>query len=268
MIPIRTSRIAHETKQAPDLATALEIFEAGADRTYSVGWIDCLASGADLGRSAIIFGEHATPDDLDSKARIDAFARAKSRTRRVPFDFPGFALNRTSVSLFNKLYYRMQAPSRRVVDLDPYFYPLDAVMDWNRIYGRRGFVQYQCVLPTEAARVGLTELLSKISKLGEPSFLAVLKKLGPASFGYLSFPFEGYTLALDFPAKPETFRLLDSLDQIVLEARGRIYLAKDARMRPDVLRAGYPKLETFKEVRRRYGVDRHFRSALSDRLEI
>ena len=252
----------------PDLATAIDLFEAGAARSYSVAWIDCLASGADLGRSVIIFGEHATPAELDPGQRATPFARPAPRRKRVPVDFPTVALNRLSVSLFNKAYYRLQTPGRKVVDIDPYFYPLDAVQDWNRIYGRHGFVQYQCVLPLATSRDGLTALLTEIARVGQASFLTVLKRLGRESFGYLSFPQEGYTLALDFPANADTFALLARLDRIVIEAGGRLYLAKDARMSAPMLRSGYPRLERFNAVRRRYGLDGRFRSALSDRLEI
>jgi FAD/FMN-containing dehydrogenase len=268
LIPVRSSKILQETVRAPDLAAAIDIFEAGAARTYSVAWIDCLASGANLGRSVIIFGEHAAPQDLDPAEQATPFARPSPRGKRVPVDFPTVALNRLSVSLFNQVYYRLQKPGRKVVDIDPYFYPLDAIQDWNRIYGRHGFLQYQCVLPLETSRDGLTALLTEIARVGQASFLAVLKRLGRESFGYLSFPREGYTLALDFPANPETFALLDRLDRIVTEAGGRLYLAKDARMRAPMLRSGYPRLEQFNAVRQRYGLDGRFRSALSDRLEI
>jgi hypothetical protein len=129
-------------------------------------------------------------------------------------------------------------------------------------------VQYQCVLPLDASRHGLTELLRSIAQNGNASFLTVLKRLGRASFGHLSFPMEGYTLALDFPAKPETFRLLERLDAIVEDHGGRLYLTKDARTSPRMIEATYPKLATFREVRRRYGLDQRFCSAQSARLEL
>ncbi|GGH17341.1 oxidoreductase [Alsobacter metallidurans] len=266
MIPVRSARIMQETQRAPNLAAAMDLFEAGSERTYSVAWIDCLATGAELGRSAVIFGDHASPDDFDSDARSAPFSRRTPNKRRIPLDFPGFALNRASVSAFNKLYYKRQAPGRRLVDLEPYFYPLDAIQDWNRIYGQRGFVQYQCVLPLATSRDGLAALLTEIARAGDPSFLAVLKRLGRESFGLLSFPLEGYTLALDFPATDRTFGLLDRLDDITLEAGGRLYLTKDARMRRAMLEASYPRLDRFRAVREQYGFTTRFRSALSDRL--
>jgi hypothetical protein len=245
LIHIETSRIDQTIIQAPNLDRAMEVFEGSQQSTYSVAWIDCLASGAALGRSAVILGEHATLDSLSTRDRSTPFGRAKRSTRRVPIDFPAFVLNRRSVGLFNRMYYRTQRPGRTTVDFDPYFYPLDALRDWNRIYGRKGFVQYQCALPLSASRAGLEQLLTQIARSGAGSFLAVLKRLGCQSFGYLSFPMEGYTLALDFPAKPETFRLLNNLDDIVAAHGGRLYLTKDARASARVIAAGYPQLQAF-----------------------
>jgi FAD/FMN-containing dehydrogenase len=268
LIPIATSRIVQTTIRAPDLASAMALFEEYGDASYSVAWIDCFASGAKLGRSVVITGEHATADDLDSSERARPYARRPKSTRRFLFDLPGFALNRVSVSAFNALYYRVQRPGQSIVDLETYFYPLDAVHDWNRLYGPRGFVQYQCVLPLEASRDGLTQLLTQIARAGEGSFLGVLKRLGPKSLGHLSFPLDGYTLALDFPARPATFELLDRLDEIVASHGGRIYLTKDARAPASVIASGYPELDAFRAVRHRYGLDERFQSLQSTRLEL
>jgi hypothetical protein len=142
------------------------------------------------------------------------------------------------------------------------------VHDWNRLYGPRGFVQYQCVLPLEASRDGLTQLLTQIARAGEGSFLGVLNRLGPKSLGHLSFPLDGYTLALDFPARPATFELLDRLDEIVASHGGRIYLTKDARAPASVIASGYPELDAFRAVRHRYGLDERFQSLQSRRLEL
>jgi hypothetical protein len=172
------------------------------------------------------------------------------------------------VSAFNALYYGAHRPGTRVVDLEAYFYPLDAVRDWNRVYGRRGFLQYQCVLPLDDSRAGLTQLLTQIASAGEGSFLAVLKRLGRPSAGYLSFPLDGYTLALDFPARPTTFALLGRLDQIVAGHGGRIYLTKDARAPAQAIAAGYPALDAFRAVRQRYGLESRFQSLQSKRLEL
>jgi hypothetical protein len=186
----------------------------------------------------------------------------------VPIDFPRFALSEFPVRLFNRLYYLVNAAGETLVDLDSYFYPLDALHDWNRIYGVKGFVQYQCVLPISESEVGIGRLLSAIAANGEASFLAVLKRLGHESIGLLSFPTEGYTLALDFRANPNNLALLDRLDAITREHGGRVYLAKDARLGAADFAAGYPRLDRFREIRRQYGLDRRFASALSRRLEI
>ena len=268
LIPIATSRIEQKIERAPNLESAMALFETSLNCTHSVAWIDCLATGPDLGRSLIMLGEHATAEQLGERDRATPFKCLRHKTKRLPIDFPQFVLNNSSVRLFNSLYYRLHKPSVTLVDLESYFYPLDALLEWNRIYGKRGFVQYQCVLPLDASRSGLAELLLAIAREGNASFLAVLKRLGRGSFGFLSFPMEGYTLALDFPVKSETFNLLDRLDAIVAAHGGRLYLAKDARTSARMVEATYPQLATFRDIRRRYGLDQRFRSAQSARLEL
>lgn len=263
---IGSAYIRQSTQRARSLDEAMAILEGAHASTYAVAWIDCLASGASLGRSAIFLGEHAAAADLPPALRQAPLVRPKRPTRRVPMDLPRFALNTLSVRLFNAAYYRAQTPRTALVDLESYFYPLDAVLEWNRIYGRRGFVQYQCVLPPETSRAGLTALLTDISRRGTASFLAVLKAMGRQSFGLLSFPMPGYTLALDFPTSEATFRLLADLDAIVLAHGGRLYLAKDSRMSPGLLEAGYPRLAAFRRVRQDWGLTGRFRSLQSDRL--
>jgi len=179
-------------------------------------------------------------------------------------DFPAFALNRFSVRAFNELYYRRARPGVGLVDLESFFYPLDALLEWNRIYSKRGFVQYQCVLPKAASRAGMRRLLECISAAGLGSFLAVLKLFGRQD-GLLSFPMEGYTLALDFPATPPNLALLDALDAIVADHGGRLYLAKDARMSAPMMR-GYDGLDRFRMVRREIDPNQKFSSLQSRRL--
>jgi FAD/FMN-containing dehydrogenase len=188
----------------------------------------------------------------------------------VPFDLPSFTLNRLSVSAFNELYFRLgsaKAGYPFLVPWDPYFFPLDGIADWNRIYGRRGFVQYQCVVPTERAQPVLREILERISRQGTASFLAVLKQLGPGH-GMLSFPLEGVTLTLDLPVSDGVFPLLDELDERVVGSGGRLYLAKDARQSPATFEAGYPGLAPFREMRRTIGAAGRVASRLSARLGI
>ena len=224
---------------AADLDAALAALETTLDATYSVAWIDCLARGASPGRALIYRGEHARADDLP--AGMPAFQPARQGRLNVPFDMPSLMLSRLSVAAFNEVYFRRgaaKAGNDLLVGLDPYFFPLDGLGNWNRIYGARGFVQHQCVIPKAAGFRAFAEILDRISRLGRPSFLAVLKLLGAAD-GLLSFPIEGYTLALDFPANRTTLQLLEEIDRIVVAAGGRIYLAKDARQQRATFESGY-----------------------------
>lgn len=267
LMPVRSGWIRQDLHVAPDLSSAIEIFEA-AQSQYAVAWFDCLGQGRSLGRSLVILGDHAEASDLNAAQRRDPFATPRRRRKKVPFDAPGFALNRYTIKAFNTVYHA--ANSRKagssLVDWDSYFYPLDAVLDWNRIYGRRGFAQYQVVLPLASAHAGLTDLLDTISKAGQGSFLAVLKRLGPQD-GRLSFPMEGYTLALDFPATRTALALLEDLDRITLTHGGRHYLAKDSRVRSEVFHEADPRARGFAAARRSEGMG-SFVSAQSERLKI
>lgn len=264
LVPVETAWIRQETVVCPNLDAAMAAFEASAGWTYTVAWIDCLARGARSGRSLLYRGEHARRDEI---GRARPLRLPPKRRLAVPVNAPEIALNHWSVAAFNELYWRRGAGGgTALVDAETFFYPLDALLDWNRIYGRRGFVQYQCVLPKPASRAGLGLLLERIAAAGSGSFLAVLKLFGPgdAEGGDLSFPMEGYTLALDFPATAATFALLTELDAIVADHGGRLYLAKDARMGARLLRQGYRDgLARFARQR-----DPRFDSALSQRLDL
>ncbi len=265
--PVESAWIRQEMHLAPNLKTAMDIFEANHDATYSVAWIDCLAGGADLGRSLVMLGEHATLSDLPTGQRGTPFDVPTKSKKSVPFDFPGFALNRFTVRAFNALYYWAGSRKKGVqlVDWDSYFYPLDAILQWNRIYGRKGFAQFQCVLPLDASEDGLSELLTAISKAGAGSFLAVLKRFGTQNSAF-SFPMEGYTLALDFPINPKTLALLDTLDRITLDHGGRFYLAKDARMSAKTFAASDDRIAAFRAERQDHNWQTRFASAQSERL--
>lgn len=265
--PVETCMIQQETRPAKNLDEAFAVFESELDQPYSVAWIDGLAEGDAIGRSVVYVGSHA-PRKEGTPNQSDPLRLAPPNPKRVPVDFPAFALSRPSMRLLNGLYRRAQRSGTSEIDVYRYFYPLDALLDWNRVYGRRGFMQYQCVLPLQESREGIARLLREIAKYGEASFLSVLKRMGASSFGYLSFPFEGYTLAMDFPVTKANLDLLDRLDKIVLEHRGRLYLAKDSRAVPSTIAAGYPMLDKFREVRRRYGLEGLVESHLSRRLEI
>lgn len=266
--PVKSGWIRQDMRPASDLTAAMEIFET-AQSQYSVAWFDCLGQGADLGRSLVMLGDHAVVDDLPTAARQDPFATPGRRRLRVPIDAPGFALNRYTLRAFNSLYYRenRRKSGQSLVDWDSYFYPLDAIHDWNRIYGRQGFAQYQVALPLVSAREGLRALLSAISASGQGSFLAVLKRLGLQS-GRFSFPMEGYTLALDFPATPRSLALLGRLDAITLDHGGRHYLAKDSRVSSQVFHQADPRAEDFATLRADLALSGVFGSGQSERLKL
>ncbi|ETX10988.1 oxidoreductase [Roseivivax halodurans JCM 10272] len=265
--PVESAWIRQETIPAPHLAAAMEAFEAADAATYSVAWIDCLASGGSLGRSLIMFGEHAETGEVPSAFRKHPFATPKRRAKTVPVNLPGAALNTWTVKAFNALYWRkgLSSPRKSLVDWDRYFYPLDAILGWNRIYGRRGFLQFQCALPPKSSEAGLRALLGATAAAGQGSFLAVLKRFGIQESRF-SFPMEGYTLALDFPATAKTLALLDRLDAIAVDHGARFYLAKDARLAATTLHRSDPRADILRDMRREAGLDQAFASAQSERL--
>src|SRR5829696_3805496 len=266
--PIETGWMRQRTLVAGDLDAAMAALQETAGATYSVAWIDCLARGASLGRSLIYAAEHATREDVAAlRPGAELFPVSRPGRLSVPLEMPAGLLNRASVKAFNELYFRrgaMRAGDPFLVYWDPYFFPLDGIGDWNRINGRHGFVQYQCVIPPAAARHALGEILERISRRGNASFLAVLKQLG-ASTGLVSFPTEGFTLALDLPVTEDVFTLLDELDAVVVGAGGRLYLAKDSRQSPATFEAGYPGLAAFRDLRRAIGAEGRIASRLSSR---
>lgn len=267
MVAVETSWIRQETVVAADLPAVLEAFEASVDWTYSVAWIDALASGRELGRSLLMRGEHALRTELPADQQQNPLQQPLMRAAAVPFDAPSGLLNAWTARAFNMAYWARNSRRAgvRLVDYQSFFYPLDGLRDWNRLYGRRGFVQYQCVLPLAASGAGLRQLLDRIRSASEGSFLAVLKLMGKGRGG-MSFPIEGYTLALDFPYSPRLETLLSALDDIVLAHGGRLYLAKDARMSEKTFRKGYCDIASFETLRRASGAAGVFRSSQAERL--
>jgi decaprenylphospho-beta-D-ribofuranose 2-oxidase len=271
LLPIETSLMRVDTDRLPDLdAVMARMAEGDQDYRYSVAWIDCLAAGRQLGRAVLTRGDHARLADLAGTRRAKTPLAYHAAARlQAPRGIPSGLLNRFTVAAFNELWFR-KAPKHQVGGLHSvpsFFHPLDMVRDWNRIYGRRGFVQYQFVVPFGAEGDRLIRLaLERLSGARCPSFLAVLKRFGPQD-GLLSFPIAGWTLALDVPAAHAGLGpLLDDLDGRVAEAGGRIYLAKDSRLRPELMEAMYPRLPEWRDIRDRLDPDRVMNSDLNRRL--
>lgn len=228
---IQTAYISQESIKAENLDEICQLFEESKNWTYTVAWIDCLQRGKHLGRSIIMRGEHSKISDLPKKLAEKPLQITEKWMPNIPFFFPNFVLNSFTVKIFNYFFYAKQRTKflKNIVDYDTFFYPLDAIGNWNRIYGKKGFIQYQMVIPKKSGKEGLKEILETISKSGNGSFLAVLKLFGEGnSAAYNSFPIEGYTLALDFKVNKKLPKLVAQLDEIVEKFGGRIYLAKDS----------------------------------------
>lgn len=265
---IETSYIVQKQIKAKNLEEIISLFEKYKNYTYSMAWIDCLKKGKDFGRSILIIGEHAKIEDLDKNRKKNPLALPSEKKISFPINLPSWMLNQYSVKAFNFCFYNknFRKDVNNVVSYEPFFYPLDVILNWNRIYGKKGFIQYQFVVPLDR-KEGLIEILNRINKKGMGSFLTVLKKFGTHP-SIISFPIEGYTLALDFPLRKGLFEFLDELDEIVLNYGGRIYLTKDARMRPEIFWSTYPDAIKFKEIVKKYNPSHKFRSLQSDRLLI
>ena len=234
---IETVYIRQESIKAANLDEIFRLFEESESWTYNVAWIDCLQKGEHTGRSIMMRGEHAQLHELPRKLRENALKIPKKPQSTVPFTFPGFVLNSLTVKVFNWLYYAKQNKKQvnGFVDYETFFYPLDVVNEWNRIYGKSGFIQYQMVIPKERGKEAMRRILETIAKSGNGSFLAVLKLFGEKQpEAYNSFPEEGYTLALDFKVNSKLKSLVDRLDSIVEEFGGKIYLTKDSMSRPSL----------------------------------
>lgn len=258
---IQGSGVKLRERRARDLDEYFALLaEARTTSHYSVGWIDGLASRHRLGRGILETAEH-----FDGPVET-----SRRKAWRVPDVFPSWTINRHTVRAFNEIYYRRIAGGGRSRNLDyrRFFYPLDAMLNWNNLYGRRGFIQFQCVIPEEVSRPGIRTILSTIVASRNASFLAVIKTMGSHGKGFLSFPMKGLTLAMDFPVRAGLRRLLDSLHAIVIEFGGRVYLAKDACLRPDQFRRMYPRVAEFQAVLESIDPERRIRSDMIERLKL
>lgn len=266
---IETSRILVATDRASDLDTVMDLMSKGDDSyDYSVAWIDLMARGRNLGRSVLTRGAFARLSDLPQTDQNDPLAYGPPTLASVPPGIPSGLLNKLTIRAFNELWFR-KAPAKRIDELQSiadFFHPLDMIDRWNRLYGPRGFIQWQFVIPFGAEET-LRSIVTQLSTSHCTSFLAVLKRLGPPNPGMLSFPISGWTLALDIPVGvPDLGQLLDQLDIMVAEAGGRIYLAKDSSLRAELLPAMYPRLGEWQAVRDRVDPQRRLSSDLSMRL--
>ncbi len=255
--PIVSRRINYRGDKFVGFDEFLALSKAAADVEYTVAWLDCVATGANFARGIFMQGTHSEiPDKL---------APSKEPKLVFPVDLPEFVLNRYTVSAFNTLYYNKQLAKQKtaLMDYEPFFYPLDSVLRWNKLYGKSGLLQFQCVLPWEADQHGILQIMKAITASGLASFLAVLKVFGDVpSPGLMSFPRPGMTLALDFPVRREvSFALLDRLGDITLDHGGRMYPAKDATMTPRQFQAFYPEWEQFAPY-----IDPGFDSAFRQRV--
>ncbi|MFM8515426.1 MAG: FAD-binding protein [Actinomycetota bacterium] len=268
VIPIETSLISVATERGTDLDDVMaRMLARDSDYRYSVAWIDSVSS---TGRGVITRGEHARADQIPVGKRAHMRDYDPAVRITAPSLIPSGLLNSLTVRAFNEAWYRKHPRQRanEVQSIAAFFHPLDGVQEWNRVYGPRGFLQYQFVVPDSGAEVVRTSL-EKLARVGAPSFLTVLKRFGPGNPAPLSFPMPGWTLAADVPARVDGLdRVLDELDELVAQAGGRLYFAKDSRQSPEMVRRTYPRLTEWQAVRNRMDPDRVFTSDLARRLEL
>ena len=249
--------------RVPNIDEFLAALDRGArDWPMTMGWIDCVHRGRAMGRGVLMAGRWATPAEAPSQPpglRPDI---------AMPIDLPNWAINPLTVAVFNTGYYwaHVRRHAQGVVAPDPFFHPLDAILEWNRVYGSRGFTQYQCVLPRQAGAAAVREFMNRLTQLGGASPLCVIKDCGPEGQGVLSFPLEGTSIAVDFPVTRNIQQVVDGLNEFVIAAGGRIYLTKDRFTRPDHFRAMEPRLPVFEALREKWDPQRRLRSAQSRRL--
>jgi decaprenylphospho-beta-D-ribofuranose 2-oxidase len=260
---VRSPWIREETWRVKDIDAYIESLKVAAGRfPFTVGWIDCLSRGSSLGRGILMAGDWADPSEAPARYPKPL------PTITMPIELPSFVLGRPSVQAFNFGFYWKHLPKHRerITHWQPFFYPLDMIRHWNRMYGPRGFTQYQCVLPDSASYGGARRVLEELTRRGGASFLCVIKDCGPEGHGLLSFPLKGISIALDIAVRDDTQALVDALNEKVIAEGGRIYLAKDRFTRPEHFRAMEPRLDRFLSVRRKWDPELKIRSAQSVRL--
>jgi decaprenylphospho-beta-D-ribofuranose 2-oxidase len=268
---VGTSRLLVDTVRTADIDETMAVLsEHDHKYGYTVAWSDSMARGGSLGRSVITSGDFAEPEHLPEPQRADPFAFSPRARLGVPPGFPPGLISKYTVALANQAWYRKAPASRsgEVQTIGKFFHPLDGIRNWNRVYGPGGFRQYQYVLPF-GAEASVRRSFELVSAARGPSFVTVLKRFGEGDPGLLSFPMPGWTLALDFPARtPGLDDLLTQLDSVVVAAGGRVYLAKDSRVPPEVLAEMYPRLTDFRKFRAELDPHGILASDLSRRLQL
>jgi len=255
--------ILMETERIQDIDSFVEALKKAAlVWPYTVGWIDCLSRGRAMGRGILMRGRWAQPSEAPQRPP------GPRPSPSVPFVLPSWIIGPWAVRLFNAMYYHSQVRQRRSTIVHPqkFFYPLDSINHWNRIYGPRGFTQYQCVVPESSGNGAVRRFLELLTSLGGASMLCVIKDCGPEGVGLLSFPKRGISIALDIPVRNNTQAIVDALNERVIAEGGRVYLAKDAFTRAEHFRAMEPRLEEWQRIRRRWDPEGRFRSAQSVRI--
>ena len=264
---IETTYFHQKSIQANDLESMMAALDEHDHAfPYSVATLDVFATGASLGRGVLTVGDHAKLSELSPRLAADPLKVSGKPKIRVPFELPDFTLNPLSMRLVNAVIQRIQASAAPLGHYEAFFYPLDKIAEWNRGYGRRGFTQYQFVIPFENGVAQMRKILTAILSSGELPFLNVLKRLGKESGGVLSFPREGYTFAIDFPIRESTPALLKKLDAMVTDAGGRIYLGKDSYTDAATFRTMYPELDSWLETKAKYDPNCVFTSDLGRRV--
>jgi len=260
---IPSSMIAMESERVDDIDAFLAVLARDATAfPMTVGWIDCLSSGSRLGRGIMMAGRWASTAEAGGKTSRPA------KELTMPVELPNFALNHLTAKAFNALYFRRhwRRRAQALVGPDAFFYPLDAILDWNKVYGPRGFTQYQCVIPRAAGAPAVREFLTRLAKLGCASPLCVIKDCGPEGKGILSFPMEGTSVAVDMAVSSDIQRIVDRLNEFVISTGGRIYLTKDRFTRAEHFRLMERRLDRFLEVRAKWDPNHRLRSAQSVRV--
>lgn len=273
LIPITTNKITVTTQRARNIDELFQLMsDADADNTYrySVAWVDMLSRGDSFGRGVLTRGDHASIAQVQDNGGQPVLTYDPKTKVAIPKHFPSGVLNLGSIKAFNEVWYR-KAPKTPVENLESmtgFFHPLDGVRQWNRMYGPKGFLQYQCVVPMAATHV-LREIMTTMQEARIPSFLAVLKRMGPSNPGFLSFPMEGWTLAVDIAVgSTQLASVLRVIDEKVIDAGGRHYLAKDAHMSPRTMAAGYPQLDKWRDIQKEMDPQGMWTSDLARRLRL